>query len=104
MPADVKERAEKELKRISEMSPNNPESGYLRNYLDWLCDMPWVKTTPNNVPMKKAAKILEDEHYGIEKAKERILEFLAVMKLRKVEEHRNLNERREPKDPQFYVS
>ena len=85
MPPDVKIRAEKELKRLSEMSPNNPEGGYIRNYLDWLCDMPWSRATPNNVPMKKAAKILEDEHYGIEKAKERILEFLAVMKLKKEE-------------------
>jgi len=85
MPTDVKNRAEKELKRLSEMSPNNPEGGYIRNYLDWLCDMPWSRVTPNNVPMKKAAKILEDEHYGIEKAKERILEFLAVMKLKKEE-------------------
>jgi ATP-dependent Lon protease len=87
MPTDVRERAEKELKRLSEMSPNNPEGGYIRNYLDWLCDMPWSKVTPNNVAMKKAAKILEDEHYGIEKAKERILEFLAVMKLKKEEKH-----------------
>ena len=87
MPPDVKVRAEKELKRLSEMSPNNPEGGYIRNYLDWLCDMPWSKTTPNNVAMKKAAKILEDEHYGIEKAKERILEFLAVMKLKKENKH-----------------
>ena len=87
MTADVRERAEKELKRLSEMSPNNPEGGYIRNYLDWLCDMPWSRVTPNNVPMKKAAKILEDEHYGIEKAKERILEFLAVMKLKKEEKH-----------------
>ncbi|MCX6705060.1 MAG: LON peptidase substrate-binding domain-containing protein, partial [Candidatus Woesebacteria bacterium] len=85
MPADVKSRAEKELKRLSEMSPNNPEGGYIRNYLDWLCDMPWSRATPNNVPMKKAAKILEEDHYGIEKAKERILEFLAVMKLKKAE-------------------
>jgi ATP-dependent Lon protease len=89
MPLDVKNRAEKELKRLSEMSPNNPEGGYIRNYLDWLCEMPWSRVSPNNVAMKKAAKILEDEHYGIEKAKERILEFLAVMKLKKVEEHRN---------------
>ena len=87
MPPDVKTRAEKELKRLSEMSPNNPEGGYIRNYLDWLCDMPWSKATPNNVAMKKAAKILEDEHYGIEKAKERILEFMAVMKLKKEEKH-----------------
>jgi ATP-dependent Lon protease len=83
MPTEVKIRAEKELKRLSEMPPNNPEGAYIRNYLDWLCDMPWSKVTPNNVAMKKAEKILEDDHYGIEKAKERILEFLAVMKLKK---------------------
>lgn len=83
MPVDVKDRAEKELKRLVNMSPNNPEGAYIRNYLDWLCDMPWSKVSPNNVEMKKAAKILEDEHYGIEKAKERILEFLAVMKIKK---------------------
>ena len=83
MPMDVKDRAEKELKRLSEMSPNNPEGAYIRNYLDWICDMPWSKATPNNVAMNKASKILENEHYGIDKAKERILEFLAVMKLKK---------------------
>ncbi len=83
MPPDVHEKAEKELKRLAEMSPNNPEGAYLRNYLDWLTDMPWSKVTPNNVAIKKAAKILEDEHYGIDKAKERILEFLAVMKIKK---------------------
>ena len=83
MPMDVKDRAEKELKRLSEMSPNNPEGAYIRNYLDWICDMPWSKASPNNVAMNKASKILENEHYGIDKAKERILEFLAVMKLKK---------------------
>ena len=83
MPQDVKTRAEKELKRLSGMSPNNPEGGYIRNYLDWLCDMPWSNVSPNDVSMRKAAKVLEDEHYGIEKAKERILEYLAVMKLKK---------------------
>ena len=88
MPPDVKTRAEKELKKLSEMSPNNPEGGYIRNYLDWICDMPWSKVTPNNVSMKKASKILEDEHYGIEKAKERILEFLAVMKLKKEQKNK----------------
>lgn len=85
MPKDVHERAEKELKRLAEMPPNNPEGAYIRNYLDWLCDMPWSRVTPNNVAMGKAAKILENEHYGIEKAKERILEFLAVMKIKKQE-------------------
>ncbi|QQG42117.1 MAG: endopeptidase La [Candidatus Woesebacteria bacterium] len=83
MPLEVRNRAEKELKRLVSMSPNNPEGAYIRNYLDWLCDMPWSKVSPNNVAMKKAAKILEDEHFGIDKAKERILEFMAVMKIKK---------------------
>ena len=83
MPPDVHEKAEKELKRLSEMSPANPEGAYLRNYLDWLTDMPWSKVSPNTVSIKKAGKILDDEHYGIDKAKERILEFLAVMKIKK---------------------
>jgi ATP-dependent Lon protease len=83
MPLNVKNRAEKELKRLTSMSPNNPEGAYIRNYLDWLCDMPWSKASPNNVSMSKASKILESEHYGIDKAKERILEYLAVMKIKK---------------------
>lgn len=83
MPPDVRTRAEKELKRLSDMSPNNPESAYLRNYLDWLCDVPWSKESPNNVSIKKASRVLDNDHYGIDKAKERILEYLAVMKLKK---------------------
>ena len=82
MTGEIKKRAQKELKRLSQMSPNNPEGGYLRNYLDWLCDMPWDKVSPNNVSIKNAAEILEEKHYGMEKAKERILEFLSVMKLK----------------------
>jgi len=82
MDEETTEKANKELKRLSKMSPYNPESGYLRNYLDWLCDMPWNKVSPNNVSIKSAAKILEEKHYGMEKAKERILEFLSVMKLK----------------------
>lgn len=82
MPSEVKEKADRELKRLSQMSPHNPEGAYIRNYLDWLVDMPWSVTTPNNVSIKKAAKILAEKHYGMEKAKERILEFLAVMKIK----------------------
>jgi ATP-dependent Lon protease len=89
MPLDVRERADKELKRLVAMSPNNPEGAYIRNYLDWLTDVPWSKVTPNNVSMRRASKILEDEHYGIDKAKERIMEFLAVMKIKK-ENKKNL--------------
>ncbi len=97
MSADVKEKAEKELKRLSQMSPNNPEGAYLRNYLDWLTDMPWSKVSPNNVSIKKAAKVLEDEHYGIDKAKERILEYLAVMQIRKSERPKLLKKAEENK-------
>lgn len=83
MPKEVKKRAKKELKRLSQLSPHNPEGGYIRNYLDWLTDMPWSKSSPNNVSIKVAAKVLEDDHYGLKKAKERILEYLAVMTVKK---------------------
>ena len=86
MPKDVEEKAKKELKRLAQMSPHNPEGGYLRNYLDWLCDMPWSKVTPNNVSISNAEQILENDHYGLGKAKERILEYLAVMKIKKSRE------------------
>lgn len=82
MPKEVRQKAEKELKRLSQLSPNNPEGGYIRNYLDWLTEMPWSKYSDNDVSMKKAAEVLEDMHYGMEKAKERILEYLAVMKIK----------------------
>lgn len=82
MPKVVHEKAVKELKRLSQMNPNNPESGYIRNYLEWLCDMPWSKLTPTKVSVEKARKVLDEDHYALGKAKERILEFLSVLKLR----------------------
>jgi len=82
MPKEVMEKAEKELKRLNQLSPHNPEGGYIRNYLDWLCEMPWDKVSPNNVSISNAAKILENDHYGLKKAKERILEYLAVMQIK----------------------
>lgn len=82
MPKDVHEKAIKELKRLQQMSPHNPESAYIRNYLDWLVDMPWGVRSDSNVSITKANKVLDSEHYGIDKAKQRILEFLAVMKLK----------------------
>ncbi|MBI4153639.1 endopeptidase La [Candidatus Woesebacteria bacterium] len=91
MPLEVRKRAEKELKRLTQMSSHNPEGGYIRNYLDWLVEMPWSVLSPNNISMKNAAKILEEKHYGMEKAKERILEFLAVMKIKKEGKHKDAN-------------
>ena len=89
MPIEVRKKAEKELKRLTQMSPHNPEGAYIRNYLDWLVEMPWSIQSPNNVSMKSAAKILEEKHYGMEKAKERILEFLAVMLIKKQEKQKD---------------
>jgi len=81
MPKDVEEKALKELNKLSKMSSFNPESGFLRNYLDWLCEVPWSVVSPNNVTIIKAGKIMEKRHYGLKKTKERILEYLSVMKL-----------------------
>ncbi len=83
MPKEVEEKAEKELKRLKQMSQFNPEASYVRTYLDWLVDLPWSVMSPNNVEIKQAEKILDEDHYGLKKIKERILEYLAVMEMRK---------------------
>lgn len=82
MPKETETKALKELKKLEQMSPNNPEVGYVKNYLDWLCDMPWSVESPNGVSVKQAAKILNTDHYAIDKTKERILEYLSVMKMK----------------------
>lgn len=96
MPVDVQKRAEKELKRLTQLSPHNPEGAYIRNYLDWLVDMPWSKVSPNNISIAKAKKTLEDGHYGLNKAKERILEYLAVMKVKKANKKSSEAEKSQP--------
>lgn len=89
MPPEVRKKAEKEFKRLTGMNPNHPEFSYIRTYLDWLVEMPWSRSTPNQVSISKAAKILDEDHWGLEKVKERIVEYLAVMKLR--EKKKKLN-------------
>ena len=81
MPDAVKERSLKEVDRFERTPPPSPESGVLRNYLDWLVAMPWDKRTDETLDMTDAEAILNEDHYGLEKVKERILEFLAVRKL-----------------------
>jgi len=85
MPEDVRKKAEKELSRLSQMSQYNPETSYVRTYLDTLIELPWSIATPNNVQIKDAEKVLNDDHYGLVKIKERILEYLAVLKLKSKE-------------------
>lgn len=81
MPKEVLERTKRELSRLAKMSPYNPEAGYIRNYLEWLTDLPWKLEKQPKVDLKKAEEILEEDHYGLKKVKERILEYLAVHKL-----------------------
>jgi len=83
MPKDVEEKAKKELKRLAQMSSYNPEASYIRTYLDWLVELPWSIASTNDVDIKEADKILDEDHYGLKKIKERILEYLAVMKLKR---------------------
>lgn len=83
MPKSVEEKAFKELKRLSQMSQFNPEASYIRTYLDWLVELPWSLLADNEVNISEAEKILNEDHYGLKKIKERILEYLAVIKLRR---------------------
>ncbi|HLD01788.1 MAG TPA: endopeptidase La [Patescibacteria group bacterium] len=81
MPEDVEEKVRKEIKKLGAMNQFNPEAGYIRNYVDWLISLPWSKESKENIDIKTAEKILDDDHYGLAKAKERIVEYLAVQKL-----------------------
>ncbi len=83
MPIEVRKKADKELSRLSQMSIHNPESSYIRSYLDWLVDLPWKSgAAAANVSLTRAAKVLDEDHYGLQKVKERILEYLAILKLK----------------------
>lgn len=81
MPAEVEEKALKEIARMDKMSSTSPEYTVIRNYLDWLVELPWTEETKDTEDLRDAVKILNDDHYGLEKIKERITEYLAVLKL-----------------------
>ena len=75
--------AHKELDRLGRISPQSPEYSVARTYLEWLTDLPWSKSSKDNLNIKKAGKTLNEDHYGLEKVKERVLEYLAVRSLKK---------------------
>jgi ATP-dependent Lon protease len=77
--AETTQKIEKEIKRLRVMSPNNPEAGYVRTWLDTIFEMPWNKRLQNEVTLEKASKSLEENHYGLEEVKDRILEYIAVL-------------------------
>ena len=78
MPKEAREKAESELKKLKMMSPMSAEATVVRNYIDWLVNVPWKKRSKIQKDLKRAEEILEKDHYGLEKVKERILEYLAV--------------------------
>ena len=81
MPEEIKARAIKEVDRMSRIPSASPEVGVIRTYVDWLISLPWNVATDDQLDIKKAAEILDEDHYGLEKIKERILEYLAVRTL-----------------------
>jgi len=81
MPALVKKEGLKQLKRLETMHPDASEANIIRTYIDWILDIPWQKGTKDRIDIKLAKKVLDEDHYGLDKVKERILEYLAVRKL-----------------------
>jgi ATP-dependent Lon protease len=82
LPPEAKKTAEKELDRLARISPSSPEYTVSRTYLDWLLDLPWLTSTPDSLDIVKAQQVMDEDHYGLEEIKKRIIEFLAVRKLK----------------------
>jgi ATP-dependent Lon protease len=82
MPDAVRQEVERELGRLERTSDQNPEAGWIRNYLDWMLDMPWNKRTPDQFDVAEARRVLDEDHTGLDDVKDRIIEFLAVRKRR----------------------
>jgi ATP-dependent Lon protease len=81
LPPEARAKVEKELARLASMPPMAPEIGIIRTYLDWILELPWLEKSDDNLDVRHAAKVLAADHYGLEKAKERILEYIAVKKI-----------------------
>ena len=81
LPDYAVEKLEKELARMSKMAPTSPEAGVIRTYVEWMLDLPWSESTSDPIDLDKAEEILDEDHYGLEKVKERIIEYLAVHSL-----------------------
>jgi ATP-dependent Lon protease len=82
LPDEPKMVAFKELDRLNQMPPMAPEMGIIRTYIDWIVELPWTNSSPDNLDVRNAAKVLDRDHYGLKKAKERILEYIAVRSLK----------------------
>src|SRR5205814_4882442 len=82
MPEEARREAERELTRLERLPPASPEHSVIRTYLDWIVAMPWERELGGDIDVARARRVLDEDHYDLEKVKERILEYLAVKKLR----------------------
>ncbi|HEX9007910.1 MAG TPA: endopeptidase La, partial [Patescibacteria group bacterium] len=82
LPKDIYQKTHKELERLAKLSIHNPETSYLRTWIETILELPWNESSKSNYSLTKAEKILDEDHYGLEKVKERILEYIAVLKLK----------------------
>lgn len=96
MPEEARREALRELERLSKLPPAAAEYGVIRTYLDWLTSLPWNRSTEGEIDIAKARRILDEDHYDLEKVKERILEYLAVRRLRKERGDEQAESSREP--------
>ena len=79
---EAREKVQKEIERLSRMAPGTPEIGVSRTYVEWVLDLPWGVSTPDNLDLKRARRILAEDHFGLEKVKERVIEYLAVRRIK----------------------
>ena len=79
---EARQKAEKEIDRLSQMPPGIPEINVTRTYIEWILDLPWGKTTKDQLDLKRARKVLDQDHYGMDQVKERIIEYLAVLRMK----------------------
>lgn len=79
---EAREKTQRELERLSRMAPGSPEIGVSRTYVEWMLDLPWGKTTPDNLDLKRARRVLAEDHYGLDEVKERVIEYLAVCRIK----------------------
>lgn len=79
---EAREKVQHEIERLSRMSPGSPEIGVSRTYVEWILDLPWGKSTPDNLDLKRARRVLSEDHFGMEKVKERVIEYLAVRRIK----------------------
>ena len=82
MPKEAKEKVEKEIKRLESIPAMSPEHSYIRTYIEWMLDVPWTEKTKDVLDIIKAKKILDEDHYDLERVKVHILDYLAVRKLK----------------------